>query len=57
MLVLSKMDKLKMNSNLYDNVSGNSTTGRISYVLINPPNEYELHQTDIIYLLKPGNLF
>jgi hypothetical protein len=28
----------------------------LSFVLINPPNDFDLNENDIIYLLKPGNL-
>jgi hypothetical protein len=55
-LVLSKIEKLKMNTAAYDNLAGVSTIGKTSYVLINPSFDFELQENDIIYLLKPGNI-
>ena len=51
-----KMNKLKMNTAAYENISGTSTIGKVQYVLINPPNEFLLQKNDIIYLLKPGDI-
>ena len=41
---------------MFDSVSGMSTISKLSYVLINPPNEFELNYGDVVYLLKPGDL-
>jgi hypothetical protein len=53
---MAKISKLKMNSSMFENVSGTSTIDKLSYVLINPPNNFELNYGDVVYLLKPGDL-
>ena len=56
-ILLLKLELLKINNSNFDenNVSINSTS-KISYVLINPSQDYELQPNDIIYILRPGNL-
>lgn len=55
-LVRSKMDRLKMNSDTYNITPENDFIEKLSYVLINPPSNFELNVKDIVYLLKPGTL-
>jgi hypothetical protein len=54
-LVLENMRKLNMNPNKYE--KNKKFSWKTSYVLINPPIDFRLQTGDIIYLIKPGDVF
>jgi hypothetical protein len=51
-MILIKMNRLGIDPEKYKNLE--RFDGKFSYVLINPPNDFNLKIGDIVYLLKTG---
>jgi hypothetical protein len=53
-IIFTNMKNLGLDAAKYK--QANSNTSTVSFVLINPPNDFRLKSGDIVYLLRPGDI-
>jgi hypothetical protein len=55
-LIEQKLGQLKMNQNVQDLKNRKQLSSNESLILINPSNDFELLQNDIIFMIRPRKI-